>query len=66
MTPAELKHYRKSLGLSVEAFARAVGVMAGRTVRRWEDGTRDIPGPVIVLLELAKKSQTLRRKIFTV
>lgn len=39
MTPDELRKFRKSLGLSAEAFARAVGLTGndtGRTVRRWE------------------------------
>lgn len=49
MTPLELRAARIKLGLSVDGFARVVGVQAGRTVRRWEDGSRDIPGPVIIL-----------------
>jgi len=52
MTPTELKQARHRLGLSAGAFARAVGVSDGRTVRRWEAGDRDIPGPVIVLVNL--------------
>lgn len=52
MTPAELKAKRHALGLSAERFARAVGVHGGRTVRKWEAGERDIPGPVIVILEM--------------
>jgi hypothetical protein len=50
MTPTELKEGRRKLGLSCARFAAAVGVTEGRTVRRWEAGDRDIPGPVIVLL----------------
>lgn len=50
MTPSELKKARHKLGLSANAFARLVGVSDGRTVRRWEDGTQDVPGPVMVLL----------------
>lgn len=50
MTPTDLKQARQALGLTVEGFARAVGVSDGRTVRRWEAGDRDIPGPVIKLL----------------
>lgn len=52
MTPTDLKQARQRLGLSAGAFARAVGVSDGRTVRRWEAGDRDIPGPVIVLMRL--------------
>ena len=36
--PRQIKHERLALGMSKEAFARAVGVNA-RTVFRWEDGT---------------------------
>jgi len=53
MTPAELKSKRHALGLSAEGFARAVRVQSGRTVRKWEAGQRDIPGPITVVLELA-------------
>lgn len=66
MTPAGLKAARKSLGLSQAEFARAVGVSDGRTVRRWEDAERDIPGPVIVLCALAERfsgvANDLRRR----
>lgn len=51
MTHHELKSIRNSLGLSVEGFARMICV-EGRTVRRWEDGTRRIPAPVSLLLHL--------------
>jgi len=61
-TPADLKAARHALGLSADGLARVVRVEDGRTVRRWEAGERDIPGPVTVLLEvamnyLAKKEQ---------
>ncbi len=52
MTPAEFKAIRRGLGLSAQAMARAVGVSDGRTIRRWEAGDRDIPGPVRVLMLL--------------
>lgn len=54
MTPAELKSKRHALGLSAEGFARLVRVQSGRTVRKWEAGDRDIPGPVQVILETAE------------
>jgi DNA-binding transcriptional regulator YiaG len=53
MTPDELKAKRHALGLSAERFAQMVRVQSGRTVRKWEAGDRDIPGPVIVILEMA-------------
>lgn len=61
-TPADLKAARHALGLTADGLARVVRVEGGRTVRRWEAGDREIPGPVTVLLEvamnyLAKKEQ---------
>jgi transcriptional regulator with XRE-family HTH domain len=52
-TPEALKDARAALGLSADALARIVRVEDGRTVRRWEAGEREIPGPVIVILETA-------------
>ncbi|WP_024508414.1 helix-turn-helix transcriptional regulator [Bradyrhizobium sp. ARR65] len=52
-TPEALKDARAALGLSADALARTVRVEDGRTVRRWEAGEREIPGPVIVILETA-------------
>lgn len=63
MTPAELKSARHALGLSAEGFARVVGVESGRTVRRWEAGERDIPGPVKVLIRIALKLPAARREL---
>jgi|HigsolmetaAR203D_1030402.scaffolds.fasta_scaffold15358_3 Predicted transcriptional regulator len=60
MTPAELKAARHALGLSAEGFARWVNVQSGRTVRRWEAGDRDIPGPVAVLVRAAMASRAVR------
>lgn len=61
MTPAELKSARNALGLSAEGFARFVRVESGRTVRRWEAGDRDIPGPVAVLIEAVMDSPAVRQ-----
>jgi len=52
-TPEALKVARAALGLSADALARIVRVEDGRTVRRWEAAEREIPGPVIVILETA-------------
>jgi DNA-binding transcriptional regulator YiaG len=52
MTPTQLKKARHALGLSAEGFACLVGVKSGRTVRRWESGEREIPGPVFYLLAM--------------
>ena len=60
LTPHDLKTARHALGLSAEGFARWVNVGDGRTVRRWEAGDRDIPGPVQVLLRAAMESAAVR------
>jgi DNA-binding transcriptional regulator YiaG len=52
MTPAQLKKARHALGLSADGFARLIGIKSGRTVRRWESGEREIPGPVANLTDL--------------
>lgn len=61
MTPEELKSKRHALGLSAEGFARMVRVQSGRTVRKWEAGDRDIPGPVEVILDLAEAVPQARK-----
>ena len=60
MTPDEFKAARKALGLSTEGFARLVQVQSGRTVRRWELGERDVPGPVVVLTIALLESPAVR------
>lgn len=60
MSPEQLHAFRKSLGLSAEAFARAVGLTGndiGRTVRRWEappdqNGAR-APSPMLATFAAA-------------
>ena len=60
MTPAELKSARNALGLSARGFAAWVNVQGDRTVRKWEAGDRDIPGPVVVLVTAALSSAAVR------
>jgi hypothetical protein len=50
-TPEDLKAARHALGFSADGLARMLRVEDGRTVRRWEAGEREIPGPVIVMME---------------
>lgn len=52
MTGEQLRRSRLALGLTLDEFARLVRVSGGRTVRKWEDGEREVPGPVAVLTEL--------------
>ncbi len=50
MTPAALKAARQQLGLTQAGLAALMRCDA-RTVRKWEAGDREIPGPVEVLVE---------------
>ena len=52
-TKDELREARRVLGLSAEGLAMMVRMADGRTVRRWESGESEIPGPVTVVLETA-------------
>ena len=60
MTPADAKLCRRQLGLSVDGLAR-VQKTTGRSVRRWEDGSREVPGPADVLLTLLSNHIVVRR-----
>ena len=61
MTGDELRNARHALGLSTSEFADFVSVSDARSVRRWEDNTRDIPGPVEVLVRAVLKSPAVRK-----
>lgn len=60
MTPEEFKQARRKLGLSLSQVAELLQLgnednperwkEAARTIRRWEAGQRDIPGPVAVIM----------------
>jgi transcriptional regulator with XRE-family HTH domain len=52
-TAAEFKAAREIIGLSADALARMLNIDDGRTIRRWEAGERELPGPVIVMMETA-------------
>lgn len=54
MTPAELVAARNRLGLSQAGLAVALrmGKHGGRTIRRWELGEINVPGPAAVAVEL--------------
>jgi len=49
MTPDQFRAALADLGLSQAGFAR-LALVDARTVRRWCDGTRAVPGPVVALL----------------
>jgi DNA-binding transcriptional regulator YiaG len=49
MTPDQFRAALADLRLSQAGFAR-LALVDARTVRRWCDGTRAVPGPVVALL----------------
>lgn len=54
MTGEEFKAIRNAAGLSVNGLADALRISDERTVRRWEDGTKDVSGPASILMELLR------------
>ena len=52
MTPTLFRAARVRLGLSQAQLARVLRVGSDRTVRKWEGGEREIPGPAVVLMEI--------------
>jgi DNA-binding transcriptional regulator YiaG len=68
MTPADLKAARKSLDLTQAELAsmlRMRGEHAPDTVRKWERGALDIPGYVIVIIDLAVNVPGARERLVT-
>ncbi len=61
ITPKQLIDARREFGMSTTQFADWIKVADARTVRRWEDETRDIPGPVGVLVMTALECKAARR-----
>lgn len=52
MEPDEVKDAMEKLGLSDAEFALVLGVASSRTVRRWEDGEKDVPASAIKLIDV--------------
>jgi DNA-binding transcriptional regulator YiaG len=51
MTADQFRAALAGLGMTQSGFAR-VALVDARTVRRWCEGTREVPGPVVALLRL--------------
>ena len=51
MTPDQFRAALAGLGLTQAGFAR-IALVDARTVRRWCEGSRAVPGPVVALLRL--------------
>lgn len=61
MSPEQFRRVRRKMGLSQNDVTDLFGLGSSRTVRRWEDGERDIPGPVILLMELCQNIPAVRQ-----
>ncbi len=53
MSPDQMKAARRRLGYTQAQLAKELrmGKDGARSIRRWELGEREIPGPVVVLIE---------------
>lgn len=60
MTPAQFRRARKMLGLSQPELAELLDIASDRTLRRWEAGQLDIPGPVLLVMELIMEVPEVR------
>lgn len=58
MTGEEFKAIRRTAGLSVSELAALLRIVDERAVRRWEDGTKEVSGPVSILMELLARGVT--------
>tara|TARA_Y100000310_G_scaffold156380_1_gene155816 strand:+ start:4847 stop:5107 length:261 start_codon:yes stop_codon:yes gene_type:complete len=59
MKPEEFRKGRRLLGFSQNDLAKVFKVSSGRTIRKWESGERDIPGPAEVLMGFLVYGQPL-------
>lgn len=54
MTGDEFKTIRITAGLSLRELGELLRVSDLRSLQRWEDGTKDVSGPVSILMELLR------------
>lgn len=59
MTPDQFKTIRTNAGLSIDGLAMVLRLSDGRSVRRYEDGSRQISGPISLLMELLARDGEL-------
>lgn len=52
MTPATIKSIRQRAGLTQDQLARLLRLSDSRAIRRYEDGSRSISGPIAIILEM--------------
>ena len=54
MTPAQFKEAQHQLGLTNEQTSKLLRVSV-RTIEKWRQGSREVPGPAIVVLRLCQR-----------
>ncbi|TPG52179.1 hypothetical protein [Sphingomonas glacialis] len=54
MTGEEFKTVRTNAGLSLRELGELLRVSDLRSLQRWEDGTKEVSGPVSVLMKLLR------------
>lgn len=52
MTPTKFKSIRERAGLTQDQLARLLRLSDSRTIRRYEEGSRQVSGPVSILMEM--------------
>jgi DNA-binding transcriptional regulator YiaG len=52
MTPTTFKSIRKRAGLTQAGLASRLRLSDSRTIRRYEEGSREVSGPVSILMEM--------------
>lgn len=61
MTADEFKKARTTFGMSAARFAEAFGIGSDRSVRRYEDGSNKVNGPLAILIRVALDSKQVRQ-----
>ena len=52
MTPDQFKTIRANAGLTQDGLAKLLRLSDSRSIRRYEDGSREISGPISLLMEM--------------
>lgn len=61
MTATEFEAIRKRAGLSQDALAKVLRLSDGRTIRRYEDGSRSVSGPASIIMEMLEAGELPER-----
>ena len=61
MTPTEFKLIRERADLTQSQLARVLRLSDSRSIRRYEDGSRAISGPVTIILEMLEAGELPER-----